>query len=653
MTDKKSPSDKPTSGKPGSGTPTAGKKPHATIDLKATEVKSGETDKAKPTSVPGTGGSSTAAGGPAKSTATAGTSSVEATPGAAKDAKSATAAATGAKPDEKKTDDKKPGATTTAAPGASAASAAGGSAAMSGGKSTGGKADDSLKSGGSGSNGDGGRGKAGAAPPPPRRSGGGIGSIFSHLAAGLVGGFVMLLGADALQPQLAEIKTKLGLPETADNSGQVAELQTRLAALEQKTGETDSTAGQAQLEQQVADAQTKLAELESLKGELAQLKEQQSSLEAKTQEVAEQAASGGGDGEAVPEQRIARLEQQLEAMTSAAKNDEGSGFVPKLAALTGRMADLEQTLKTQIDSVRASVSQDVGKRIEEIETSSEAARSGTQRIDRQLSGVANDTARLGQQLETVKADMKRLGDTLRALQEETATVSSRLSGFEGDVTSKIGKLAGPDDISGAVSPVADQVQQLASRVENVVAAEKDRKENAKRIVLTLELANLERAIERGESFSNELAQVKQTADGLLDLSKLEQFDTSGVASISKLQEGFRPVAHQIIEATDAPSGDSVFDQLLANARSVVKVRKVNHADGDTSPEAIVARIEDALASGRLGEVIGLAEKLPESGQQAAGDWLAKVRDRNAVDVALASVSDQLKASLSGASSETN
>jgi len=362
--------------------------------------------------------------------------------------------------------------------------------------------------------------------------------------------------------------------------------------------------------------------------------------------LSEQAGQAGAGG-SVPEERIAKLEQQLSTMTAFAESNENSGIVPRLASLTGRMADLEETLKNQIAAVRSGVSEDVEARLAKVAETSEAARSGTQRMDRQLSGVANDTARLSQQIESVKADTTRLGDTLRVVQEETARINSQLAGLEGDVTSKIAKLASPGDVEKVVKPVAEQVASLESQVANVVSAEKNRAQNAKRIVLALELGGLTRAIERGDGFADELAQVRQTAGGLIDVSRLEPFEAKGVASVAKLQSTFGSVADAILEASSAPVGDSVFDQLLANARSVVKIRKVSVEPDDKTPEATVARMENALAAGRLDEVLRLAEELPENGRKAAQGWLQKVEERHGVDKALAAVEEQLKASLSG------
>ena len=63
-----------------------------------------------------------------------------------------------------------------------------------------------------------------------------------------------------------------------------------------------------------------------------------------------------------------------------------------------------------------------------------------------------------------------------------------------------------------------------------------------------------------------------------------------------------------------------------------------------------ARMEQALAEGKFTAVLEQVQHLPPEALQAAEAWLAKVEARAAVDRAIASVEDQLKASLSGQSS---
>ncbi|MEL7049391.1 MAG: hypothetical protein AAFO75_10605, partial [Pseudomonadota bacterium] len=104
---------------------------------------------------------------------------------------------------------------------------------------------------------------------------------------------------------------------------------------------------------------------------------------------------------------------------------------------------------------------------------------------------------------------------------------------------------------------------------------------------------------------------------------------------------------KILEAAERPADGSVFDQLLAGAKSVVRVRSVNHDPSDTSAEAVVARMEKALAVGQLDTVLEHGKTLSGAAATAAEGWLKTVSARHAVDVALAEIEQQLKTSLSG------
>ena len=67
------------------------------------------------------------------------------------------------------------------------------------------------------------------------------------------------------------------------------------------------------------------------------------------------------------------------------------------------------------------------------------------------------------------------------------------------------------------------------------------------------------------------------------------------------------------------------------------MRKISHGADDKTIEAVVARMEAALAEDRLADVLAEAQTLPQPVQDAARDFLAKVEARNAVDRALATV----------------
>jgi hypothetical protein len=199
-----------------------------------------------------------------------------------------------------------------------------------------------------------------------------------------------------------------------------------------------------------------------------------------------------------------------------------------------------------------------------------------------------------------------------------------------------------------VSPVSSRLAALEQNLAGVVKNDEDRRVNAERIVLSLELANLKRVIESGQSYASELDAVRKVAGGRVDLGVLERFKEEGVPTDADLSREFRPVMNAVIDADTEPVDGSVVDRLIAGAKSVVRVRRVSHEPDDKSAEAVVARMDAALKEGQLGGVIELARTVPQRASAPLQDWLAKVEARYAVSRAIDTINDELKASLGGA-----
>lgn len=574
MSDKPDPKD---AGRPESP---GGKRPHATLDLKATEVKT------PPPSASAPAASATAGGEPsaAPRAGAKGTSSA-----------SSSSSSSSAAPSDK--------------PAAGAESAAKASAP------------------GSASSGAAPRASSAATPPPKARAA--TGGVLSHLAAGLVGGGLVYAAAALLGPD--------ALPVANDTS----ELKARIAALEAAPRESANVDA---LGARVGDAEARLAKLDELAQRLAALNDAQGALKAETEALA--AAAREGDGGKTAE-RIGKLEEQLRLIAASAPGSDG--HVPQVAALAGKISDLEQALATQVASLRKSLPADVEQRLAAAEEASQAATAATARLDRTLADLTAGQARRAQETETQKAEAERLAAAVEAAKEEAAKVSSAIMALKSAVDSQLKAVARPADVAAAIGPVATKLAELEQKVANVVSSEQSRKQNAERIVLSLELSNLKRALDRGQGqgYAAELEEVRKAAGGTLDLAALERFKDTGVATPAELKAEFRPVMHAVLDADLEPADGSVIERLLAGAKSVVRVRKVSHEAGDTSTEAIVARIETALGDGRLGDVVQQAKTLPARAQVPLEDWLAKVAARQSVDQAIAAIEERLKASLAG------
>jgi hypothetical protein len=555
----------------GSAPVQAGNRPHATLDLKATEVAppAKETAQDKPT----------VAEASDKSKATAPPTGASASASAGKSAASGPATSSGAKP-ESKAD--KPASTP---PPASSPSR-----------------------------------------PAPRGSGG----FFTHLAAGLAGGIVALLVADILAAQLGF--------ETADKPENVAAIEQRLGALEQGRNQR---AVPSNLAARLAAAEAKLGNVERADASIEGVSKKQAEFEKQLDALSDKIGEGA-DAQATA--RIAKLEEQLALMSSAATNDPRSGPVPQLAAITGKLADLESTVSTQLDALRKSVAQEVDQRLGAATEAAQASRSGTQRMDRELSTLKAETAEIQSGIAGVKTDSDRAAAALKATQED-------LKRLKADLDARLATFARPEDVTSVVGPLSTRLSALQEDVQGVIKSEGDRRTTAERIVLSLELANLKRAIDRGKAYAPELEQAQKVAGTIVDLSPLERFALDGVPTSTELRAQFKPVAFKVIDSEEQPTDASIVDRLLAGAKSVVRVRKTNHAADDKSIEAVVGRMETALNEDRLADVLAQAKTLPQPAQDAAQEFLAKVQARDAVDRALASVETQLKSSLAAAPAE--
>jgi hypothetical protein len=539
------------------------KRPHATLDLKATEVT--------PPPADGTAKATSAGAGTADASATSKASTV--TPDGGR--------ATG-KVGETKASDQKPGGPAPTGAGA--------------------------------------KPEASAAKATPRSGG----RLFSHLLAGIAGGVLAIAVADWAAPHLG-IATPSQILQV-----RTAELQERLTALERKAATGDVAA-------QLKAAEDRVAALEGRADKIAGAQTQlATSTKTQLDKLSTQSLA------ASTEQRLKALDERLELIAKAASEGKGGGTA-QVAAVTGKLAEVQGTLSQQIDEVRKSVPQNVEPRLAKLDEQAGAASDNAKRLDTDLNTLRTDAARLNQRVETIKADSDRASATLTVLKEEAARLTSEFAEVKATVAAQV-----KGGVGEAITPVTTKLSALEQGLQSVVKSEEDRRMNAERIVVSLELANLKRLIDSGQGYAGGLADVRKAAGGKLNLEALDRFKDSGVPTIVALQRSFRPVANAMVDAAVTPAEGGAVDKIVAGAKSVVRVRNLNPSPDDKSVEAVVARMQTALADGHLGDVLAQASDLPEAALAPARDWLDNVKARHAVDRAIGDIESQLKTSLTQA-----
>lgn len=505
-------------------------------------------------------------------------------------------------------------------------------AAASAPRATTGKGDDA----GAGSN------KTSAEPPLAAARARGTGSFASHALAGLVGAAVAL--AVVHLPGVAPFLEEMGLAPPAV----APEVAQRLVALERKAAAPAPAVDPARdPARAIAAAEANGKRIEALQQELAALGE----THARTAHLAAELEARSAKAPPIADvgERLVALEKQLTELGKAAQEEpDRAGRIPQLVQLMGRISDLETALGTRIAEARKDTQREIETRLAPVAEAGEAARTTAQRVDREVGALKGEINRISTGLDQVKTSADRLQLALKAAQDETAGLATSLDGLRRDMEGRLKAAAKPADVSAAVAPLAGQLAALERNVAGVVKSEGERNATAERIVLSLELGNLKRAMERGAPYARELAEVAKLSGSKIDLAPLQRYRDEGVPTLGELTRAFRPVANAILDAEAEKADGSVVDRLLSGAKSFVRVRKMTAARDDRSPEAVVARIEDALRGGRLGDVLAEAKGL-EQKPAVAKDWIAKVEARQTVDAALSAIDEQLKASLGGAS----
>jgi hypothetical protein len=169
--------------------------------------------------------------------------------------------------------------------------------------------------------------------------------------------------------------------------------------------------------------------------------------------------------------------------------------------------------------------------------------------------------------------------------------------------------------------------------------------NTSQMLLALELANLKRAVDAGQGFAEELDRAKKVGGFAANFAPLERYMREGAPTQPDLVKSFRKAGDAMLDAEAEKPDASLLDRVLSGARSVVRVRRIDHAADDTSLEAVIGRMETALKEGRLAEVLANAKKLPPKAALAGEDWLGKVEARLAIEHAMADVEAQIKGAL--------
>jgi len=466
-----------------------------------------------------------------------------------------------------------------------------------------------------------------AAARAPRKSSG-VSGFLSHAVAGLAGAAVALFGADYL--------ANLGFDIPTFSAAQVQQLNRRLASIETAAKENTADSATSLLKEQVEAMKSKLDQTAGTTAAVDGLKDQQTQLVDRTVKLEQAlAAQSGNSG---PAERIAKLEEQFKLMAQSGASGQG-GQPGQMAALVAKLDGIGTTLDERLAEMRKSLQGDMQKqsahfedRLSEVDKGMavDTLKASGKTLSDEIVGMKAANDKLGQDIASVGAGAQQLRQDLAALKSTTADLGAQLQ-------AAAGSFAKTDQLSSVNATTSKLQADLAA----IAARDKTRELGANRILLSLQLANLKRTVERGGAYAKELAEVKRVAPKELDLTALDANADKGLPTATELAAEFKDLTWSLLNAGATPAEDgSLIGQLWQGARSVVQVRKTGNVAGD-GPDAIVARTEARLQAGDLDGALHEISQLKGDARKAADPWIAKLTARQSLDQGLAALDASL------------
>ncbi len=251
------------------------------------------------------------------------------------------------------------------------------------------------------------------------------------------------------------------------------------------------------------------------------------------------------------------------------------------------------------------------------------------------------------------ADIQSLRQEIEALRQATASppaaaadpqLVSRIDALESLVAQR------PDDtaLQERLASVEQQLQSAQAETRETVSANTARlgelqgrldqaeaklnepgaEEAAARAIAA---AALKAAIDRGGTFTAELDTFSAVVPDSQVAGQLRPYAAEGVPTRAQLVERFASARDAILDAVSGPEeNQNIASRLMSSAFSVVKVRRTGDAEGD-SPEAVVARMENALKTGDLVAAASEWNALPQPARDASANFKQALDARIAVD----------------------
>lgn len=241
------------------------------------------------------------------------------------------------------------------------------------------------------------------------------------------------------------------------------------------------------------------------------------------------------------------------------------------------------------------------------------------------SAPATDTA-VKMTAENVAALNRRLDEIAKNVSDARSRAETAAANAEAAQKAAGAAPAGQGDTDALSNRIAALEQSTRSNERELAADDKV----SRRAVVASALRD---AVERGNSFTAELAAAKLFAADAGVLAPLEDFAATGIPSTIALARELSALTQPMMQTLGEPvRTGGVIEKLQASAEKLVRIRPVGEAPGN-DPATVVARIEAKAARNDIAGARDDLAKLPATVRAPAESWIKRAAARDAAIVA--------------------
>ena len=351
----------------------------------------------------------------------------------------------------------------------------------------------------------------------------------------------------------------------------------------------------------------------------------------------------------------------------------GGGAAPDLTRLEQRLGKLEAAPTEQPSKVAGQALTALDQRIAVIEARKPEAAPDLSGLDNRVTQLEQslkalaETAEKGGSVADAAATSAQIGEAEQRLQgkidtalgEGQAANRAALGSVEREVAELKSKLATlaeasaePENpqVQGELASLGERIGKLEAALPGLAGAIDESTAQAKGAALALAFANFRSAVASGRPYAAELSTLRTLAPGADALDALAPHADTGIPTLPELTRTFQPAADAGLAAIVTRADGSFFDGVVASARSLVKIHRIDGAPTGDAPGQVLARADAHLKQGDLAAAVKEVELLqarPRMRAALAG-WLDQAHARLGVSDALTRLEGTLPASMGDA-----